>query len=103
MSAKLGMESQNASAPDGSALVEDLLARCNALLIELETFREFIASSNTAAVDIKQFHGPIIAELSSLQRVRLSFCRLKLLAACSGWVSPFLSKISNGAKSPWTR
>lgn len=73
------MESQKTSNTDGPALVEDLLKRCESLLVELEAFRDFIldarAGMGTAehAVDIKHFRGPVQAELSSLQKVRISF------------------------------
>ena len=70
--------------PDAPVRVEDLLARCNTLLSELEEFKNFVAEAKEGsthalpsigvveqAVDLRQFHAPIVAELKSLQKVSL--------------------------------
>ena len=60
--------------------VEMLLARCQALMSELEAFRDFVAESKQSrnpalrsisnqAVDLQQFYAPVATELKSLQKV----------------------------------
>ncbi len=60
------------SIPDGTALAEDLLARCKTLLNELEAFRAFVEERRTEqepVVDIRRFHTSVGTELKSLQKV----------------------------------
>lgn len=66
------------SNPEAPSQVEDLLARCRALLAELEEFSIFLSEarkgegeSHTSgvAVDLRQFHTPIMSELKSLQKL----------------------------------
>lgn len=59
-----------ASSADGTLLVEDLLKRCHDLLSELDQFRTFLVESKKLnAVEIRQFHNSVLAELKSLERV----------------------------------
>lgn len=60
------------SIPDGTALAEDLLARCKTLLHELEAFRVFVDERRTEqepVVDIRKFQTSVGTELKSLQKV----------------------------------
>lgn len=73
-----------------STNVEDLLARCRTLLAEIEALRDFVAdckkgreyalrSGSGEAVDLRQFHAPVVTELKSLQKVWLHH---NVLSAC---------------------
>lgn len=58
--------------PDGTALAENLLARCKTLLNELERFRGFVDERRTEqepVVDIRRFQTSVGTELKSLQKV----------------------------------
>ena len=69
-----------ATPADGTILVEDLIAKCHTLLNELEEFRSFITDRRQEhAVDIRQFHTPVISELKSLQKVILLTCSMNLI------------------------
>ena len=57
---------------NGSALAEDLLARCQTLLDELENFRIFVAEQRLEqepAVDIHKFQTSVATEHKSLQKL----------------------------------
>ena len=57
---------------EGSSLAENLLARCQTLLSELEDFRGFVTKQKLeqeSAVDINKFQTSVIAEHKSLQRL----------------------------------
>ena len=57
---------------NGSALAEDLLARCQTLLDELENFRIFVAEQRLEqepAVDIRKFQTSVVTEHKSLQKL----------------------------------
>ena len=87
------VEKVEISPVEGTALVEDLLKRCRKLLDELESFGSFIqeakqngpSSHAENIVDIKQFHGPVLTEMKSLQKVRRSISDLSpsVFAHCS--------------------
>lgn len=65
---------KDSSITDGTALAEDLLARCQALLKELEGFRSFVEerrAEQESAVEIRKFQTSVGTELKSLQKVRL--------------------------------
>lgn len=50
--------------------VEGLLARCHALLGELEDFRRYLAEHKKEhAVELRQFRNSVTSELKSLERV----------------------------------
>lgn len=81
----LGMSERNEydsqSIPDGTALAEDLLARCKTLLSELEAFRNFVDERRTEqepVVDTRKFQTSVGTELKSLQRVLHTFCSLRV-------------------------
>ena len=74
----------SASNPEPPARVEELLARCETLLRELEAFHIFVAGADKGerddhtspsigtaehAVDLRQFHAPVRSELKSLQKL----------------------------------
>ena len=55
------------------ATVEDLLARCHALLNELEEFRTFLAERKKEhTVELRQFRSSVQSELKSLEKVWVS-------------------------------
>ena len=57
---------------DGRALAEDLLARCQTLLHELEEFKIFVTEQGLEqepAVDIHKFHTSVTTEHKSLQKL----------------------------------
>ena len=69
---------------EGPVLVEELLTKCENLLWELEDFRIFVAEAKSGegrddispsigvaeqAVDLRQFHTPIVTEYKSLQKL----------------------------------
>jgi len=57
---------------DGTALAEDLLAKCKTLLNELEAFRAFVDERRTEqepVVDIRKFQTSVGTELKSLLKV----------------------------------
>ena len=61
-----------APSTEGSSLAEDLLARCQNLLSELEDFRKFMAekrSEQEPAVDIHKFQTSVTTEHKSLQKL----------------------------------
>lgn len=62
--------------------IDDLLTRCDILVKEIDVFKTFVAGTRQGnnpehastsniehAVDIRQFHAPVLAELKSLQKV----------------------------------
>lgn len=60
------------SIPDGTALAENLLARCKALVSELEAFRVFVderRAEQEPVVDIRRFQTSVGTEWTSLQKV----------------------------------
>lgn len=64
--------STKTASTEGSALAEDLLARCQSLLNELEDFRKFVTeqrSEQEPAVDIHKFQTSIATEHKSLQKL----------------------------------
>ena len=57
---------------DGSALIEDLLSRCQTILNELEDFRAFVTKQRPKqehAVDIHKFQTSVATEQKSLQKL----------------------------------
>ena len=55
------------------ATVEDLLAKCHALLDELEEFRTFLVERKKEhTVELRQFRSSVQSELKSLEKVRSS-------------------------------
>lgn len=56
----------------GTALAEDLLARCQTLLNELQDFTRFVTEQQSVqepAVDIRKFQSSVRTEHRSLQKV----------------------------------
>ena len=75
-SAERGITSDSANteamSTEGSALAEDLLARCQILLNELEDFRKFVTQQKLeqeTAVDINKFQTSVTTEHRSLQKL----------------------------------
>lgn len=61
-----------ATSTEGSSLAEDLLARCQNLLSELEDFREFVAEQRLEqypAVETQKFQTSVTTEHKSLQKL----------------------------------
>ena len=61
-----------ATSTEGSALAEDLLARCQTLLDELQDFRDFVTEQRLEqepAVDIHKFQTSVATEFKSLQKL----------------------------------
>ena len=68
----VGSANTEATPTEGSTLAEDLLARCQSLLKELEDFRKFVAEQSLEqepAVDIHKFQTSITTEHKSLQKL----------------------------------
>lgn len=67
-----GSANAGAMSIDGSALAEDLLARCQTLLKELEDFGKFVAEQRLeqgSAVDIHKFQNSVATEHKSLRKL----------------------------------
>ena len=67
-----GSANTNAMSAEGSFLAEDLLARCQSLLNELEEFKIFVAKQKIereSAVDINKFQTSVKTEHKSLQKL----------------------------------
>ena len=67
--------SNSHSIEDGTSLAENLLARCEQLLHELQEFRTFVderKAEHEHAVDIKKFQTCVDTEYRSLTRVPFS-------------------------------
>lgn len=65
-------ENTEATTTEGSTLAEDLLARCQSLLKELEDFRKFVTEQTLEpepAVDIHKFQTSVSTEHKSLQKL----------------------------------
>lgn len=66
----------NQGTTEGHTLADNLLARCQKLLHELEEFRSFVnerKAEQEHAVDIRKFQTSVNNEYRSLQKVPLSF------------------------------
>lgn len=64
-----------ATSIEGNALAEDLLARCQTLLNELEDFRKFVTEQRLEqdpAVDIHKFQTSVATEHKSLQKLAIA-------------------------------
>ncbi|KAF6231459.1 hypothetical protein HO173_010211 [Letharia columbiana] len=67
-----GSATTEAASTEGSSLVEDLLARCQSLVNELEDFKKFVAEQRLEqepAVDIHKFQTSVATEHKSLQKL----------------------------------
>ena len=77
------MNDHSGSNPEAPIRAEELLVRCHVLLAELEEFRVFVSGAKNRdgevhtlstgvpehAVDLRQFHAPIVSKLKSLQKL----------------------------------
>ena len=92
-----------ATSSEGSSLAEDLLARCQTLLNELEEFRNFVTkqdSEQESAVDIHKFQTSVATEHKSLQKLaEADLTAEKTIHTLRSSNLPFYAAIWDAAKS----
>lgn len=84
--AALGNLNNAGSTPtDGTALADDLLAKCQMLLDELEAFSTFVAEQKLeqdSAAETRKFRNSVATELNLLQKVQWPTASSMLLEEC---------------------
>lgn len=88
---------------DGSSLAADLLARCQILLKELESFRNFVSMQTLereSAVDIHKFQSSVMTEHKSLQKLaQADLTAEKTIHTLRSSNLPFYAAIWDAAKA----
>ena len=88
---------------EGSSLAEDLLARCQTLLSELESFRNFVSRQTLeqeSAVDIHKFQSSVMTEHKSLQKLaQADLTAEKTIHTLRSSNLPFYAAIWDAAKA----
>ena len=98
-----GSVNTEATSTVGSALAEDLLARCQCLLNELEDFRKFLTEQRLEqepAVDIHKFQASVVTEHKSLQKLAdADLTAEKIIHTLRSSNLPFYAAVWDAAKA----
>ena len=76
----MSKENSHTNGREETRFVDDLVARCNTLIHELDEFRQYLQQTKNLSqaggdvVEVRQFRSAVLSELKSLERVSRIIC-----------------------------